>query len=438
MLGLGTAASPFIISTPEDFNSVRDNLSAYYELGNDIDMSEFGNFEPIGTNVLSFVGEFDGKGFKISNLTIIATVDWAGVFGFVRGGLISNLGIENIYLETSARIIGGLVGRLSAGQITNCYTTGEVKSININGLTTGGFVGENNGTIENCYSRCTVTGQRRVGGFAGYASGGAFRYCFSASSVKGTNVNETGGFYGLINTNSGFVPTFLRNHFDSTVAGTTNTTRSNVNANTTTAMKTQSTYLGWSWDTIWQIKDGEYPTLIVFNEQEIPTQKVTVEATSSTAPIVGYSKLIRRKVAISLTYTNEVSSTVSKQLTTACMSFVEEIVSSVRALKNTNIKTYEITSSLSAITGSSTRRLKAIRNIDSHIDLSASYVEVIITDNSDIPIYANVFYATNASKVSTETNVSTISSETNTSKISSETNTSTIFNEQNQSETSVI
>lgn len=32
-------------------------------------------------------------------------------------------------------------------------------------------------------------------------------------------------------------------------------------AKTTEELKQQLTYTGWSFDTVWQIKDGEYPTL---------------------------------------------------------------------------------------------------------------------------------------------------------------------------------
>jgi len=86
LLGLGTAASPFIIETPDDFNAVRNNLTAYYELANDIDMTGFVNFLQIGTsNTIAFSGRFDGKGRKVSNLSIKNTASFTSPFGVPSG-----------------------------------------------------------------------------------------------------------------------------------------------------------------------------------------------------------------------------------------------------------------------------------------------------------------------------------------------------------------
>lgn len=54
--GEGTAASPYKVSTVGDLMMIAQNPSAYYELVNDIDMSNV-EWSPIAT----FSGHFDGK-----------------------------------------------------------------------------------------------------------------------------------------------------------------------------------------------------------------------------------------------------------------------------------------------------------------------------------------------------------------------------------------
>lgn len=116
MLGTGTQASPFIIQTPQDVDAIRNNLSAYYELGNDIDMSMWGNFSPIApTSAVRFDGFIDGKGNKILNLSIISTLDATGFIGWSRGDItgcyIKNLGLENVYVESTGNYTAGLIAR---------------------------------------------------------------------------------------------------------------------------------------------------------------------------------------------------------------------------------------------------------------------------------------------------------------------------------------
>jgi hypothetical protein len=48
MRGSGTVEDPYLISQPSHFNEIRNNLSAHYKLTKNIDMSSWGNWEPIG------------------------------------------------------------------------------------------------------------------------------------------------------------------------------------------------------------------------------------------------------------------------------------------------------------------------------------------------------------------------------------------------------
>ena len=105
--GLGTKESPYEIGTVGDLKEMRYQINKNgienetYELIRDIEFTEqdYENellgWEPIGNRGNSFEGTIDGKGYKIKNVEINRpTENYIGLFGYVKGGRISNLGIE--------------------------------------------------------------------------------------------------------------------------------------------------------------------------------------------------------------------------------------------------------------------------------------------------------------------------------------------------------
>jgi len=62
------------ISTPEELSKIGNHedypLNGHYQLMNEIDMSSFANWTPIGTRLGRFSGTFDGNGHTISNLIV--------------------------------------------------------------------------------------------------------------------------------------------------------------------------------------------------------------------------------------------------------------------------------------------------------------------------------------------------------------------------------
>lgn len=209
-------------------------LGKSYFLGADIDASGIGTgVQPIGTLSNIFTGSFDGGGHTISGLTINTANAanthsvYAGLFGCTSStATIRNLGLVNssvIGTVTSPSddinaYVGGLVGE-NEGTITNCYSSGDVIATAIatgtNSAITnaGGLVGENNeGTITNCYSSSNVTGtatatnnaQAKVGGLAGgnYSSG-IITNCYSNGDVTATATGTFAATYagGLVGDN---------------------------------------------------------------------------------------------------------------------------------------------------------------------------------------------------------------------------------------------
>ncbi len=90
------------IYTAEGMYNVSDDLSGNYILMNDIDLSSYSSWTPIGSSDSSyFSGIFDGGGHTITGLKIDSEDSYQGLFGYVSGGSISNLIIED------AQVSGG-------------------------------------------------------------------------------------------------------------------------------------------------------------------------------------------------------------------------------------------------------------------------------------------------------------------------------------------
>src|SRR5690606_34071454 len=97
--GAGTAADPYLISTPAQMNSIglyRNRWDRSYKLMADISMAAYtgANYNQIGvwvtgsTGRVPFKGVFDGNGHTISNFHS------AALFDYVAWGRIQNLGLN--------------------------------------------------------------------------------------------------------------------------------------------------------------------------------------------------------------------------------------------------------------------------------------------------------------------------------------------------------
>ena len=199
-----------IIKTADDLNNIRNNLSGKYILMNDIDLSSFSNWDPIGdfdTNAGSgdiFTGELNGNGHVIKNLKINRPTGlYLGLFS-ASFGTIKNLGIENANVS-GGKSVGGyepFVGVLAAvaSNVENSYVTGRVSTTGASAC--GGIIGLlartdssgnliEGGTIKNSYFNGNVSGYIYCGGVVGFgvgpdlASASVIENCFSTGTVSG-------------------------------------------------------------------------------------------------------------------------------------------------------------------------------------------------------------------------------------------------------------
>ena len=269
--GTGTAENPYQIANGAELAYLASSVNSgetyedkYFVLTANINLNGL-PWTPIansfsdalfgGTDYRIFAGNFDGKGYTISNVSIGSETtpfesDVFGLFG-ATGGKISNLNLDTVSIHGVAKIAsgyvvgiaGGLVGS-SAGSIENCHVTGLamdmsapsngyaaaywvgglvgaldgaqlINECSVSGSITekagkgsiGGLIGELGKTAKITYSRSNVTvnvkadsrGGANVGGFIGKGNGKTdaetiIRNCYATGNVTGGAY--TGGFAG--------------------------------------------------------------------------------------------------------------------------------------------------------------------------------------------------------------------------------------------------
>lgn len=183
----------------------------------DLDFSEAGSWEPIGTDAHPFTGTFDGQGHTISNLSADGSASLAaGLFGIVGGGgVVKDVNIGSGIIAISrdpgdlSCYLGSIVG-LNEGTVVGCSSSATVSGYGYEHARIGGIAGTNNGIIQNCYFLGTVyTGLPNVfiGGIVGYNKEkgvGTVQNCFTRCRVV-TNASEEASYPLCGNNNGGTV-----------------------------------------------------------------------------------------------------------------------------------------------------------------------------------------------------------------------------------------
>jgi len=216
------------IYTAQDLDNIRNNMSGKYILMNDIDLSGWGNWEPIGyynpsafhTTANSFTGTFDGNGYIIKGLTIIRSITVAtqgcnALFGYALNAVVKNVGMvdTNIDITTSASVSIHAAGLIAFGygyqnefSLENCYSING--RINVSGNhqnTAGGIIATNTGNysdINKTYAKdCYNTGMVRVsggtindaGGIIGEITSFLVENCYNVGSISSSGSYSYGG-----------------------------------------------------------------------------------------------------------------------------------------------------------------------------------------------------------------------------------------------------
>jgi hypothetical protein len=184
-----------LVNGGKDFNGKTINLGA------DIDLEGIA-WIPIGTGSNVFKGNFDGDGKKISNLNINRITSYNGLFGNSSNGKLENVTLENINIliytpdVTNYAYTGSLAGK--AQHVNNVTVTGSI-NIEVTGGAryVGGIVGHlYNGHMSNCELNSNdgvglISAKYDVGALAGYVYYGT---SITNSTVRNMRIN---GYLGV-------------------------------------------------------------------------------------------------------------------------------------------------------------------------------------------------------------------------------------------------
>ena len=212
------------IRTAQELDNIRNNLSGKYILMNDIDLGEYENWVPIGTEHSPFSGIIDGGLYKISNLKItnIGENEYAGLFGYAKGAEIKRIDISgNISLVSDYAVVAGVCGCSFESIVSEC-----INSVNIvlktkdDGelLLSGGVVGFlSDSSFTKCVNRGNITIDFHckeqnnnygtiIGGVLGRAFDSQIADCRNLGNVTVKDNNKhavTGGILGNLQGNTG-------------------------------------------------------------------------------------------------------------------------------------------------------------------------------------------------------------------------------------------
>jgi len=244
--GSGTKEDPYLIETPEQLDAIRKDSAKYFKLIKDIDLSNWGNWIPIGGTPAyggngdnaynkaqfgadSFRGQLDGNGHVISGMTIKINEEkpfmqeksndrYFGLMGYMSNGLgnndagIRNLGLINFnidvtysaYSESLFIWAGAFATHALDVTITNCYTANgkinfnitKAPEIDMRNLNTqfvfGGLAAEIAGsTVTECFSDTDITVKSNdddvfyliAGGFASSIQKSNISRCYNSGDI---------------------------------------------------------------------------------------------------------------------------------------------------------------------------------------------------------------------------------------------------------------
>lgn len=221
----------------------------------------------------NYVGGIMGDYYLYATSNCHSSVNVTGTSSFV-GGLVGqwwNGTFEKCYATGSVngyRYVGGFAGYMRGAVGTEtangCFGSGDVTGTED---FCGGFVGyQGAGIINDCYGFGAVTGDDYVGGFAGLSD--VVNRCYSIGAITGVGAN-VGGFTG--NNNDTMADCF----WDTTTSGEATgagggTPQTGLTGKTTAQMKDIDTILeaSWSIPQIWNVLsgcNGGYPCLVGVN-----------------------------------------------------------------------------------------------------------------------------------------------------------------------------
>lgn len=216
-------------------SSYKNFANVYFIQKGDIDLADH-LWTPIGlygTKARRFAGNFDGNGFKISNLYINETRSThLGLFSATDdGAVIRNVKIEGCYINTNleaqsqSAYLGSVVGYAFNTRFENITAYGKVTAKanyvgGIAGYVTNSSFNANNAFVD-CQSYVIVRGETYVGGVVGRSSNVSYTNVDNYKTVTGLPY-AVGDTYKTVNSYTGGVVGYMEGTEDFSFNNVTN------------------------------------------------------------------------------------------------------------------------------------------------------------------------------------------------------------------------
>lgn len=224
-------------------NSIANQSGGFVGItyGTIVNCHAYGDVVTKGGNVGGFAGFVDGGTVSGSSAggDVTGSTTYPAQLGGFTGALRNATTISDSWAtgnvsSPEAGAIGGFVGILVSGTITQSFATGDVSGTNnIGGFggevhgsnirrsfalgrvtgtsnSVGGFTGQSGGTIDDCYARSAVTGSSVTGAFAGNVVGGSINTSFAEGSSSLSAAGTVGGFAGQVASGASISSSFTR------------------------------------------------------------------------------------------------------------------------------------------------------------------------------------------------------------------------------------
>ncbi len=215
--GSGTSGDPYLVDSQLDLNEVAFCLSSHFLQTSDILLSA--PWTPLGGEANPFTGSYNGGHYDITGLSITGDTSYVGLFGAIRGANLSNVNVSGSVVGSAE--VGGLVGRVYSGTVTNCHSSVTVTAVAYAGAGAGGLIGSiyDEGassagpgtTVTDSSATGTVAGQADIGGLIGrvvtmFSEIVTVTNSFSTGNISLIHINRVpsngGGLIGAIGGNS--------------------------------------------------------------------------------------------------------------------------------------------------------------------------------------------------------------------------------------------
>ena len=149
-----------------------------------------------------YTGTFDGQGHTISGLTINQARFAVGLIGCIdKGGTVKNVQLKDVNISGESEV--GAIAGASLGTVIGCSVEGG--SVTASLTVAGGVVGYSrslgtgeHGDIIGCSSSATVQGESSVGGVLGVITDGFITACYSTSDVVATRTEYAANAGGAV------------------------------------------------------------------------------------------------------------------------------------------------------------------------------------------------------------------------------------------------